>query len=215
MSLTPTLILNLALRSLWQLTGAHRTPHINILMTTPASGALLNEVSFWKRLVLIRLLRTDCWAHFKAQRHRDGSLSPFLGRHLRKSAICQYPHCDLLCSRRGDFTQHLGIGPFPVCEVILIATVMRYGLWESTLAGVCFLWSGSLTQTRPVNGLYCSFARFKLVWYSLPTQHNPQGVLITSHDLSVLWKLKHLRYILFSVAVSLLFARSSSWTLTS
>lgn len=109
------------------------------------------------------------------------------------------PHCDLFCSSQGDYTQHLGIGPFPVCEVILIATVMHYGLWESMLASVCVLWLGSLTQTRPVNGPYCSFSSFRLVWYSLPTHHNPQGVLITSRNLAVLsrsWSLHATYYFL-------------------
>lgn len=32
---------------------------------------------------------------------------------------------DLFCSSPGDYTQHLGIGPFLVCEVIHIPTVMH------------------------------------------------------------------------------------------
>ncbi len=38
------------------------------------------------------------------------------------------PQRDLFCSRQGDYTQHHGIGPFPVCEVIHIPTVMHYEL---------------------------------------------------------------------------------------
>lgn len=109
------------------------------------------------------------------------------------------PHCDLFCSSQRDYTQHLGIGPFPVCEVIHIATVMHYGLWESRLSSVCVLWLGSLTQTTPVNGLYCSFSSLRLVWYSLSTHRNPQGVLITSHNLVVLsrsWSLHATCYFL-------------------
>ena len=45
--------------------------------------------------VLIRLQpapdHADSWAHFKAQHHRDGSLSPFFGHHLQKFTICRYP----------------------------------------------------------------------------------------------------------------------------
>lgn len=125
------------------------------------------------------------------------------------------PQRDLFCSSQGDYTQHLGIGPFPVCEVIHIQTVMHYEPWESRLTSVCVLWLGSLTQARPVNGLDCSFSSFRLVWDSLPTHHNPQGVLITSHNLAVLcrsWSLHATCY--FLLLFLSVFARSSSWTLT-
>lgn len=126
------------------------------------------------------------------------------------------PQRDLFCSSQGDYTQLLGIGPSPaVCEVIHIATVMYYELWESGLASVCVLWLGSLTQARPVNGLDCSFSSFRLVWDSLPTHHNPQGVLITSDNLAVLSRSTSLHATCYFPLLFLsVFAHSSSWTLT-
>lgn len=59
------------------------------------------QENFWVKasaescLVLIRLKQAPAhahsWAHFKAQQHHVGSLSPFLGHHLQKFAICWYP----------------------------------------------------------------------------------------------------------------------------
>lgn len=124
------------------------------------------------------------------------------------------PQHDLFCSSQGDYTQHLGIGPFPVCEVIHIPTVMYYELWESGLTNICVLWLGSLTQARPVNGLDCSFSRFRLVWDSLLTHLNPQGVLTTSHNLAVLSRSWSLHATCYFLLLFLCFALSSSWTLT-
>lgn len=110
----------------------------------------------------------NSWAHFKAQHHHHGSLCLFFGLHLQKFP----PRHDLFCSSWGYYAQCLGIGPFPVCEVIHFLTVMHYELWESRLAGVCVLWLGSLTPASPVNRLDRSF---RLVWDSLPTQCSPRG----------------------------------------
>lgn len=186
----------------------------------PSSGELLNGVGCWK-LFGFNPVAASPWS-CRLLSVLQSSAPPWwlsqpilLDITFRSLLSAGTPQRDLFCSSRGDYTQHLGIGPFPVCEVIHFPTVMHYELWECGLASVCVLRLGSLTQARPVNGLDCSFSSFSLVWDSLPTYHNPQGFLITSHNLVVLCKSRslHATYHFLPLFLSV-FACSSSWTLT-
>lgn len=96
------------------------------------------------------------------------------GHHLPKFTMRCGPQRDLFCSSHGDYRIpcNLGIFPFPVCEVIHIATVMHYELCKPS---VCVLWLDPLTEARTVNGQDFCFSSFTPMWDLLLVHHRPQG----------------------------------------
>lgn len=95
------------------------------------------------------------------------------------NGICFVPAMGIIPSDLGFFS-------FPVCEVIHIGAVMHYELCES---GVCVLRLDPLTQARSVNGQDFCFSSFTPAWALLSVHHRPQGLLITSVNVSVLFML--------------------------
>lgn len=112
-SFTQSFILNLTLWSfLWLRLSLIENKHFAV------------QENFWVKasvescLVLIRLKQAPAhahsWAHFKAQQHHVGSLSPFLGHHLQKFAICWYPSTwSLLFQPNGLYSASWGLDLSP------------------------------------------------------------------------------------------------------
>lgn len=180
-SLTEAFISNLAWRSLWQLSAAQTSPRREQWQTfcckLPSSGELLNEVGCWK-LFGFNPVSASLWLCRLLSILQSSAPPWWLSQPILWTSPSEVYYLlvalhDLFCSSRGDFTQHPGIGPFPVCEVIHILTVILYELWELRLDGVCVLWLDTVTQARPANGLDCIFSGFSL-WDLLPTDQNPQ-----------------------------------------
>lgn len=127
------------------------------------------------------------WAHFKALSHLVGSLSPFLLGTTFRSLLCAAP-LNVICfvPAMGIIPSDLKFFPFPVCEVIHIAAVMHYELCKPS---VCVLRLDPLTQARSVNGQDFFFSGVRPVWDLLSVHHRPQGLLITSVNLTALFML--------------------------
>lgn len=128
------------------------------------------------------------WAHFKALSHLVGCLSPFLLGITFQSLLCAAA-LNVICfvPVMGIVPSNWGFFPFPVCEVIHIAAVMRYELCEP---GVCVLQLDPLTQARSVNGQDFCFSSFSPAWDLLTVHQRPQGRLFTSANVSVLLMLR-------------------------
>ena len=213
-SLTQALILNLVLRSLWQLSVARTPPHTEQWQTFCWRGQLLNAVSYWK-LFGFNPVAASPWSCrlFEYTSKLSTTMMAFSAHSLnitfRSLLSTRTPHLDLFYCSQGD--QHLGIGPFPVC------------VWGCLHSNCNVLWARRVQAHECVSSGWAHWPRPNqlMKWTSaslvsdLCRIHYPWGgVLITItiylYSLGADAFMPHATFFCcFSV-----FARSSSWTLT-